>query len=119
GNVLLRRTQYRWADDKEQPLSVARLIIAAKIANGRTTLQRDVRNHGTHPELQQAVNKLAVSLRNAQHASCRETLMGLEGDAVNTYFSVLQKRIRTEGFNFNGRIRRPPTDPVNALLSFA
>lgn len=119
GNVLLRRTQYRWADDTEQSLSVARLMIAAKIANSRSALQRDIRNHGAQPELQQAVNKLAASLRNAQYASSRETLMGLEGDAANTYFSVLQKRIRTEGFIFNGRVRRPPTDPVNALLSFA
>ena len=45
--------------------------------------------------------------------------MGIEGDAANAYFSVLQHRIRAEGFQFNGRVRRPPTDAVNALLSFA
>ena len=119
GNVLLRRTQYRWADDHEKSLSVARLMIAAKIANSRATLQRDLRNHGEQPELQHAVKQLAASLRNTQHASSRESLMGLEGDAASSYFGVFQARIRSKGFNFNGRVRRPPTDPVNALLSFA
>ena len=119
GNVLLRRSQYRWADNTEQSLSVARLMIAAKIANSRASLQRDIRNHGKDPALQQAVQKLAASLRNARHAGSRETLMGLEGDAANAYFGVLQKRIRTKNFIFSGRVRRPPTDAVNALLSFA
>ncbi|GGY43288.1 CRISPR-associated endonuclease Cas1 [Bacterioplanes sanyensis] len=119
GNVLLRRSQYRWADDSERSLSVARLMIAAKIANSRAVLQRDIRNHGDQHELQQAVVKLAASLRNTQQANSLETLMGLEGDAASTYFSVLQQRIRVPGFCFNGRVRRPPTDPINALLSFA
>lgn len=119
GNVLLRRSQYRWADNTEQSLSVARLMIAAKIANSLASLQRDIRNHGKDPALQQAVQKLAASLRNARHAGSRETLMGLEGDAANAYFGVLQKRIRTKNFIFSGRVRRPPTDAVNALLSFA
>ncbi len=119
GNVLLRRTQYRWADDREKPLAISRLMIAAKIANCRKTLQRDIRNHGEHPELKQAVAKLAGSLRHVKQATGLENLMGMEGDAANTYFSTLQSRIRAKGFRFNGRIRRPPTDPVNALLSFA
>lgn len=119
GNVLLRRSQYRWADDEEKSLSVARLMIAAKIANSRSALQREQRNHGEHPELKKAVDSLVASLRNARHASSRASLMGIEGDAANSYFGVLQPRIRAKGFVFNGRIRRPPTDPVNALLSFA
>ena len=119
GNVLLRRSQYRWADDSEKSLSIARLMIAAKVANSRATLQRDLRNHGDQPELQLAVKQLAVSLRNVQHASSRESLMGLEGDAASNYFSVLPSRIRNKEFTFDGRARRPPSDPVNALLSFA
>lgn len=118
GNVLLRRVQYRWADNEEKSLSVARLMIAAKIANSRATLKRDIRNHGPQPKLQKAVIKLAASLRNARHTDNRQSLMGIEGDAANGYFGVLQQRIRVKGFIFNGRIRRPPTDPVNALLSF-
>ena len=119
GNVLLRRSQYRWADDEEKSLSVARLMIAAKIANSRSALQRELRNHGEQPDLKKAVDSLATSLRNARHATSRASLMGIEGDAANSYFGVLQTRIRAKGFVFNGRIRRPPTDSVNALLSFA
>ncbi|MAD43643.1 MAG: subtype I-C CRISPR-associated endonuclease Cas1 [Oceanospirillaceae bacterium] len=119
GNVLLRRSQYRWADNKDKALSVARLMIAAKIANSRAALQRDVRNHGHKQELKETIEKLATSLRRSQYADSGNSLMGIEGDAANAYFSVLQHRIRAEGFQFNGRVRRPPTDAVNALLSFA
>jgi len=119
GNVLLRRSQYRWADDEEKSLSVARLMIAAKIANSRSALQRELRNHGEQVDLNKAVDSLAASLRNARHASSRASLMGIEGDAASRYFGALQPRIRAKGFIFNGRVRRPPTDPVNALLSFA
>lgn len=119
GNVLLRRTQYRWADDVDKSISVARLMVAAKIANGRSVLMREIRNHGENPVLQAAVDKLATSLRRAQYAASVEEAMGIEGDAANAYFGVFNELIRGSGFAFGGRVRRPPTDPVNALLSFA
>ncbi len=118
GNVLLRRAQYRWADDDEKSTSVARLIVAAKIANSRSILMRELRNHGVNTSLQKAVDKLAISLRRVQHAQSVEESMGIEGDAASTYFSVFNELIRGAGFVFSGRVRRPPTDPVNALLSF-
>lgn len=118
GNVLLRRAQYRWADDEEKSTSVARLMVAAKIANGRSVLMREVRNHGDNPLLDTAVEKLATSLRRVQHAGSVEEAMGIEGDAANAYFGVFNELIRGSGFAFGGRVRRPPTDPVNALLSF-
>jgi CRISPR-associated protein Cas1 len=118
GNVLLRRSQYRWADDDEKSTAVARLMVAAKIANARSVLMRELRNHGNNPALQAAVEKLATSLRRAQHASSVEETMGIEGDAANRYFGVFDELIRGSGFAFGGRVRRPPTDPVNALLSF-
>jgi len=118
GNVLLRRTQYRWADDDEKSTSVARLMVAAKIANSRSVLMRELRNHGDNPILQAAVEKLATSLRRVQHAGSVEETMGIEGDAANSYFGVFNELIRGSGFAFGGRVRRPPTDPVNALLSF-
>lgn len=55
GNVLLRRTQYRWADDEQKSLSVANLMIAAKIANCRSVLMREQRNHGNNPTLEAAI----------------------------------------------------------------
>jgi CRISPR-associated protein Cas1 len=119
GNVLLRRTQYRWADDVEKSTSIARLMVAAKIANARSVLMRELRNHGDNASLQSTVEKLSTSIRRAQHAASVEEAMGIEGDAANSYFAVFNELIRGSGFEFCGRVRRPPTDPVNAMLSFA
>lgn len=118
GNVLLRRAQYRWADDPQKATSVARLMVAGKIANGRSVLLRELRNHGDNSLLKAAVDRLAASLRRVKQAASVEETMGMEGDAASTYFSVFDELLRGTGFAFGGRIRRPPTDPVNALLSF-
>jgi CRISPR-associated protein Cas1 len=118
GNVLLRRTQYRWADDDVKSVSVARLMVAAKIANGRSVLMRELRNHGNNPVLQSAVKKMAACLRRLQRVAAVDEVMGIEGDAANIYFGIFNELIRGSGFTLKGRVRRPPTDPVNALLSF-
>lgn len=118
GNVLLRREQYRWADSAEQAATVARLSVAAKITNSRSVLQREVRNHGETPSLREGVDKLATSLRRVQNADSVDAIRGMEGDAANTYFGVFNELLKGSGFAFGGRVRRPPTDPVNALLSF-
>lgn len=118
GNVLLRRVQYRWADDPERSASVARLMVSAKIANCRAVLMREVRNHGDNTALKLAADRLATSLRRARVAATVEEAMGIEGDAANAYFSVFCELLRGSGFAFGGRVRRPPTDSVNALLSF-
>ena len=118
GNVLLRRVQYRWADDEDKSVSVARLMVAAKIANSRSVLMRELRNHGENNELKQTVEKLATSLRRVKNARSVQEAMGIEGDAASAYFGVFNELIRGSGFTFGGRVRRPPTDPVNALLSF-
>lgn len=119
GNVLLRRTQYRWADDQDKSTSIARLMVAAKIANCRSIIMREIRNHGDSVELTEVVEKLATSLRRVQYAESVEQAMGMEGDAASSYFGVFNHLLRGGGFEFGGRIRRPPTDPVNALLSYA
>lgn len=119
GNVLLRRAQYRWADDEEKSVSIARLMVAAKIANSRSVLMREVRNHGSNTAIESAVKHLGASLRRVRSASTVPEIMGMEGDAANTYFGVFNELLRGSGFAFSGRVRRPPTDPVNALLSFA
>lgn len=118
GNVLLRREQYRWADSPDQAVSVARLSVAAKIANSRSVLQREIRNHGETPSLRQAIDELAGSLRRVRTADSVEAIRGMEGDAANTYFGVFNELLKGSGVAFGGRVRRPPTDPVNALLSF-
>jgi len=119
GNVLLRRAQYRWADDEQKSVSIARLMVAAKIANSRSVLMREVRNHGANSAIEAVVKHLATSLRRSRNAMSVPETMGIEGDAANNYFGVFNELLRGSGFAFGGRVRRPPTDPVNALLSFA
>lgn len=118
GNVLLRRAQYRWADCSDKSVAVARLFVAAKIANSRNVLQRELRNHGEDLKLDEAVKRLKNSLRRVQYATSVPEIMGIEGEAASSYFAVFNQLLRGAGFSFNGRVRRPPTDPVNALLSF-
>lgn len=118
GNVLLRREQYRWADDPKKAVAVARLMVAAKISNSRSVLLREIRNHGANAALADAASRLATSLRRVRHACSVEEAMGMEGDAASIYFAVFNELLRGSGFAFGGRVRRPPTDPVNALLSF-
>ncbi len=118
GNVLLRRQQFRWADNHEKSANIARLIIAAKIANSRSVLMREQRNHGKNSALGEAVARLAISLRRVHGAISVDEIMGLEGEAAAQYFGVFKELLHSSDFNFNGRVRRPPTDPINAMLSF-
>ena len=118
GNVLLRREQYRWADNKEKSASLSRLIIASKITNGRSVLQREIRNHGDNPLLENAIKKLSWSLKRLKNTQETNEIMGVEGEAAAVYFSVFNELIRGDGFSFEKRVRRPSTDPVNAMLSF-
>jgi len=119
GNVLLRRSQYRWADDEQQSVSIARLMVAAKIANGRSVLMREIRNHGSNSAIETVIKHLATSLRRVRNVTTVAEAMGIEGDAANRYFGAFNELLRGSNFVFGGRVRRPPTDPVNALLSYA
>ena len=119
GNVLLRRKQFRWADQEDASTEISRLMVAAKISNSRTVLMRELRNHGDNDSLKIASDRLAVSCRRAKSAKVVDEARGIEGEAAATYFGVFDELIRNTGFEFGGRIRRPPTDPVNAMLSFA
>jgi CRISPR-associated protein Cas1 len=118
GNVLLRRTQYRRSD--EAPASIARNIIAAKIQASRRVLQRRLRNHGAQEDVERAVGDLNRALQHLQHEENLDVIRGIEGDAAACYFSVFQHLLTAEAqrdFTFDGRNRRPPRDPINAMLS--
>ena len=118
GNILLRKQQYKLAEDN--PQYIAKNIIAAKVANTRSILMREIRNHGSNTNIESAINRLARTLAQVQHKEEINTLRGLEGEAAATYFNIFNELIKTpdkNGFVFNGRNRRPPKDPVNALLS--
>ncbi len=117
GNILLRRAQHhRTCDDA---ISVARYIVAAKIANQRAVIRRVIRDHGdTTGDLKISEKRLTTIIQATQVATNMNVLRGMEGDSANIYFSIFNKFIRTSGFSFSKRSRRPPLDPVNAVLSF-
>ena len=119
GNVLLRREQFRWADDDEKAAEISGLMISAKVANSRAVLQRELRNHGESEAISAVIKQLAATIRNCKVSSDVDRLRGLEGEAAANYFGVFNELIRVDDFVFNGRVRRPPTDSVNALLSFS
>ncbi len=126
GNVLLRRQQYRVADDAAASLSIAREMVAAKILNARCVLQRGLRDRAEYsmPEAarllaQDAVRDLARSVQRARQVDSAAALLGVEGAAAERYFGAFSCLLTVEGFSFAQRCRRPPKDPVNALLSFA
>lgn len=123
GNVLLRREQYRRADDLAASLAIARNSIAAKVANSRRVLLRGVRDYpdGDGAEaLRRAADRLASCARQASAATSLDLLRGIEGESASLYFSVFDHLIRCQRSDFamRGRSRRPPMDPVNALMSF-
>lgn len=118
-NVELRRAQYHLAEDAGRSLELAAQFVQAKILNCRTLLRRNSRQ-----EPARALHEMAVMARKATRATASETLLGIEGAAARTYFAhfsgMLKPRTGDIGeFDFEGRNRRPPRDPVNALLSLA
>lgn len=126
GNVLLRRAQYRWADDPARRDGIVKSIVAGKILNQRSVLTRALRDHGTslppnaQQQLTQAAERLANILRRLERPLDTDQLRGAEGEAANTYFGAFDHLVRGEKplFSFAGRNRRPPLDAINALLSF-
>jgi CRISP-associated protein Cas1 len=123
GNVLLRRQQYRWADDIGKSAEIARTVVIAKVANQRTVLQRGLRDHPEMAgdiEMKRATDYLAQLLAMLREPMPLDNIRGIEGDAARNYFSVFDHLIVAgkEEFFFHQRSRRPPLDNMNALLSF-
>lgn len=143
GNVLLRRTQYRRADDPDGSALLARCFVQGKIVNARAVLRRAVRDHGDGPDkgeedgqggvpsrvqdgdgrgaaLNEAARGLTDMAERAARAASGDAARGIEGEAAAAYFGVFNDliRVRDEAFVFGGRSRRPPLDAVNCLLSF-
>lgn len=118
-NVFLRREQFRRADDELFCLTLAQDLVSTKIRNQRTLLQR---NHLEPPAV--VLDRLKRLARQAQQAGSLESLLGIEGTAAAAYFGAFAGMIKVDAddpvsaFDFTGRNRRPPRDPVNALLSF-
>lgn len=124
GNVLLRRTQYRVADDPLQSCRIARNFILGKVYNSRQSIERTRRDHKLRIEdekMKEASEHLKGILPSIAEETQMESLRGLEGASATVYFQVLDEMILNakDVFFFHGRSRRPPLDRMNALLSFA
>ena len=118
-NIELRRRQFAAAADPAVCLHLARAFVAGKIRNTRTLLRRNARDLPTG-----VLTQLAAVRRRAEGAESLEQLLGLEGTAAREYFAHFARLFKpgddgnTPAFEFTSRNRRPPRDPVNALLSF-
>ncbi len=123
GNVLLRRAQYRLADQGPARLAIAGAVVLGKIYNCRNVLLRAARNSDPGPgrdELQGAAAHLARLSGELEGADSLDSVRGCEGEAARIYFGVFDRLITSqrEDFTFVTRSRRPPLDNINTLLSF-
>ncbi len=141
-NVEVRIAQYRTSFDEAACLRFARALVAAKIVNQRTILRRNWR--GDKDKRKAVLDRLDTARRSASRAATVAALLGFEGDAAATYFRAFAGLLAPPGtdkkdagnmagdgagagdrtgemapFRFEARNRRPPTDPVNAMLSLA
>jgi CRISP-associated protein Cas1 len=124
GNIFLRQAHHRVANDLEFSIAFARSIVAGKLKNSRTTIQRGAREAADTDEaaqLTRIADNLAASLRATAVATSMDELRGIEGEAARGYFEGLNLIVKPQAratFALNGRTRRPPLDRFNALLSF-
>lgn len=116
-NIELRRAQFRAADDPVRALPLARRFISTKVWNQRTLLRR---NCSQGPDLQTTLDRLTELRDQADRAASAAELLGLEGTAARLYFGLFTRMLKAdiESFRLEERNRRPPRDPLNALLSF-
>jgi len=123
GNVLLRREQYRRADDLAFSAKVAAACVLGKIANCRTVLLRGLRDHAEKIDqeaMQSAIDRLGAATRRVQEPLDLDSVRGVEGDAARVYFGAFDHLLvrNKEHFFMRQRSRRPPLDRINCLLSF-
>jgi CRISPR-associated protein Cas1 len=123
GNVLLRREQYRRADDPGATAEITRAVLTGKLVNCRAVLQRALRDHEDKVDsraLREVSARISEYLNRLQRESSSDVMRGIEGDTAHMYFGVFEQLITSqkEDFFFRERNRRPPLDNVNCLLSF-
>jgi len=114
--VLLRRAQFRAADNEEQCIAIARAIVRGKLRNSRNLLLRAQRDGMV--EAAEEIAEIGSLMRRVDYAAGVDGARGMEGAAARSYFAAYGRLISTHGFTFSGRNRRPPGDPINAMLSF-
>ena len=124
GNVLLRRKQYRIADDTTESCKIARNMIFGKLYNCRWSIERTKRDHKMRIDEEKfirASETIKKLMANVLKEQSLDSLRGLEGVGATAYFGVFDDMILRdkEEFFFKERNRRPPLDKINAMLSFA
>ena len=116
----LRHAQLQKMTDEESALRIARAVVAGKLSNQRTVLQRQIRDMpSSHQKrwIEEALGGMKALIHKAESAASLDSLRGYEGKAGAFYFEAFRVLL-TEDWGFRGRIYHPPPDPVNALLSF-
>lgn len=124
GNVLLRKEQFRIAEDQERSLGIARNMIIGKIYNSRQLILRMVRDHELRIDedlFRKKADYLKEAMLKCQGCQSMDSLRGIEGESASVYFSIFDDMIlqQKNDFHFDVRNKRPPLDFVNALLSFS
>lgn len=123
GNVILRGRQYQISMEEGESLAIAKNCIFGKVCNARWVLERATRDHSMQIDLEKVKHAsllLKQSLDLILNGTSRDQLRGYEGEAASIYFGVFDELIlqQKKDFSFRGRNKRPPLDPVNAMLSF-
>ena len=125
GNIAVREAQFKVAFDEKRRLSFSRELVSAKVQNSRTMLRRNWRGDIDSKTKRDALVRLKSLAKKAKQAKSEQILLGIEGEAAAVYFAsfpnllVASEDDRVANFSFQTRNRRPPTDPVNAMLSLA
>lgn len=115
-NIILRIRHYEKVQNPTLALNIARRIVQAKITNMRTLLEGHLKNY-SDPEISSAVAKLNNWYRKCEYKQKAHNLLGVEGSATVCYYDAFRRMFRSD-LKFNGRNRRPPSDAVNALMSY-
>ena len=116
-NISVRINQFKRYGDTDYRLKLSKAFVSGKIENQRILLSRH-RDKISSPKLNRTLRTLKDASNKVRHSQSTEEILGLEGSSANAYFKCLSELFKKFGFNFPGRKKRPPTDPVNAMLSF-
>ncbi len=125
GNVTLRKIQYRWSDSEEKSTEIASMMLIGKVYNSRKNLERVLRDHSLRIDVEKT-NQVIKRFKEVEQLLLTkefglEELLGIEGQAATLYFRRWNDWIlnQKDTFYFKERTRRPPLDPLNAILSFS
>lgn len=121
GNVHLRTALFQAATDEERSLDVSKAIVAAKLQNSRIVVDRWARDEENAAERKRLADRgaqIRERIGRLASAATADHVRGIEGDAARIYFRAVGQAVASSGFEFPSRTRRPPRDPVNAMLGF-